>query len=128
MLACIEDVHLEGPKASGGRQKTYAIEMKDLYHQAEGSTLEPGSDVHGEDQSSPDANSSHSQGQGGPNSSSDENSLVCIRKTIRSKLLLGNQQAKVFHSSSLFMAIGNNPQVDPPCPDHVDSVQLGVTS
>ncbi|EHB03928.1 E3 ubiquitin-protein ligase RNF133 [Heterocephalus glaber] len=46
------DLHLEGPKASGGRQKIFTGEMKDFCHQAEGSTLEPGSDVHGEDQSS----------------------------------------------------------------------------
>ncbi|KFO29930.1 hypothetical protein H920_08669 [Fukomys damarensis] len=61
-------------------------------------------------------------------SSSDENSLVHVRKTICSKLLLENQQAKIFLPSSLFMAIGNNLQVDPPHPDHADSVQLGVTS
>ncbi|KFO27046.1 hypothetical protein H920_11553 [Fukomys damarensis] len=61
-----EDLHLEGPKASGGSQKIYAGEMKDLCHQAEVSTLEPGSDAHGKDQSSPDESSSHSQQQQGP--------------------------------------------------------------
>ncbi|XP_021115052.1 BEN domain-containing protein 6 isoform X1 [Heterocephalus glaber] len=60
MLVYIEDVHLKGPKASGKRQKTYASGGKDLCHQAEGSTLEPGSDAHDEGQSSPDENSSHS--------------------------------------------------------------------
>ncbi|KFO34240.1 Solute carrier family 35 member F3, partial [Fukomys damarensis] len=62
-----------------------------------------------------------------PSSSSDENSLVRIRKNIRNKLLLENQQAKTFLPSPLFMAIGNSLQVDPPHPDHADSVQLGVT-
>ncbi|EHB01313.1 hypothetical protein GW7_00137 [Heterocephalus glaber] len=62
-----------------------------------------------------------------PSTSNDENSLVCIRKTICSKLLLENQQAKIVPSSSLFMAIGNNLQVNLPHPDQADSVQLGDT-
>ncbi|KFO37544.1 hypothetical protein H920_01029 [Fukomys damarensis] len=45
-----------------------------------------------------------------PSSSSNENSLVRIRKTIYRELLLENQQAKIFPFSSLFTAIGNNPQ------------------
>ncbi|KFO26559.1 hypothetical protein H920_11958 [Fukomys damarensis] len=63
VLCCIKDLHLEGPKASGGSQKTCADGVKDLCHQAEASILEPGSDAHGEDQSSQDENSSYSQGQ-----------------------------------------------------------------
>ncbi|EHA99613.1 Suppressor of G2 allele of SKP1-like protein [Heterocephalus glaber] len=43
-------------------------------------------------------------------SSSKENSQVHTRKTIHSKLLLANQQAKIFPSRPLFMAIDNNPQ------------------
>ncbi|KFO38454.1 hypothetical protein H920_00103 [Fukomys damarensis] len=35
--------------------------MKDLCHQPEGSTLEPGSDIHSKGQSSPDESSRHSQ-------------------------------------------------------------------
>ncbi|KFO23449.1 hypothetical protein H920_15021 [Fukomys damarensis] len=49
------------PKCKCGNQKTYANEMKDLCHRAEGFTLEPGSNAHNEDQSSPDENSSHSK-------------------------------------------------------------------
>ncbi|KFO34164.1 hypothetical protein H920_04485 [Fukomys damarensis] len=61
-------------------------------------------------------------------SSSNKNSLVPNRKIIHSKLLLENQQAKIFPCSSLFMAIGNNLRVNPARSDHADSVQLGVTS
>ncbi|KFO21648.1 hypothetical protein H920_16952 [Fukomys damarensis] len=66
MLVDIEDLHPEDAKVSCGSQKTCAREMKDLCHQAEGSTLEPGSDAHGEDQNSPDESSSHSQRQQSP--------------------------------------------------------------
>ncbi|KFO28225.1 hypothetical protein H920_10382 [Fukomys damarensis] len=101
MLIPTDDLHPEGSKASSRSQKTYTGEVKDLCHQAERS-LGLESDAQHEDEE------------------------VCIRKTIRSKLLLENKQPTVFPSSSLFMVIGNNPQVDRPC--HTDSVQLGVTS
>ncbi|KFO33795.1 hypothetical protein H920_04789 [Fukomys damarensis] len=125
----IEDLHLEGPKPSGGSQKIHAHEMRDLCHQAEGSTSEPGSDAHSKGQSSPNKMKAAAIPSDSeiPSSSSDKNSIIRIRKTIRSKLLLENQQAKIFPSSFLFMAIGNSPQVGPPCPDHTDSVQLGVS-
>ncbi|KFO24849.1 hypothetical protein H920_13759 [Fukomys damarensis] len=47
----------------------------------------------------------------GPSSSSKKNSPVHIRKTIRSKLLLENQQAEIFLLRSLFMPVGNSLQV-----------------
>ncbi|KFO26046.1 hypothetical protein H920_12607 [Fukomys damarensis] len=102
--------------------------MKDLCRQAEGTTLEPGNDAHGEDRSSPDKTAFVPSDSEALRSFSNENSLVHIRKSIHSRLLLENQQAKIFPSSSPFMAIGSNLQVDPPRPDHADSVQLGVTS
>ncbi|KFO27816.1 hypothetical protein H920_10831 [Fukomys damarensis] len=103
----IEDLHREGPTTSGGSQKIYAREMRDPCHQAEGSTLEPGGDtvkIRAPTMKAADI----PRDSEGLHSSSDENSLVHIRKTMCSKLLLENQQAKVFPSSSLFMAIGNN--------------------
>ncbi|KFO25642.1 hypothetical protein H920_12981 [Fukomys damarensis] len=115
------------PNASG--QKIYASEIKDLYNQPDGSILKLESDAHGKDQSYLMKAAAIPRDSELPSSSSsNENSLVCIRKTICNKLLLENQQAKIFHSSSLFMAIGNNLQVDPPCPDNTDSVQMGITS
>ncbi|EHB03970.1 Engulfment and cell motility protein 1 [Heterocephalus glaber] len=104
------NLHLKVPKANSRSQKTYSSEVKDLCHQAEGSTLEPGSDAHSEDQSSPDRTAAIPRDSEAPSSSSNENSLVCIRKTICSGVLLENQQAKSFLSSSLFMAIGNSLQ------------------
>ncbi|KFO24151.1 Coxsackievirus and adenovirus receptor like protein [Fukomys damarensis] len=60
-------------------------------------------------------------------SSSDENSVVHMRKTICIKLL-ENQQAKIFPTGSLCIAIDNYTQVDPSCPDHPDSFQLSITN
>ncbi|KFO32736.1 hypothetical protein H920_05905 [Fukomys damarensis] len=58
MLVHIKDLHLQGSKAGGGSQKTCANGVKDL--QTEGPALEPESDTHGEDESSPGENNSHS--------------------------------------------------------------------
>ncbi|KFO29187.1 hypothetical protein H920_09427 [Fukomys damarensis] len=52
--ATTEDLYLGRPEISGRRQKIYTGEMKDLCHQAEGSTLGPGSDAHSKHQSSLD--------------------------------------------------------------------------
>ncbi|KFO26557.1 hypothetical protein H920_11956 [Fukomys damarensis] len=118
----IEDLYLEGPEASGGSQEISSGEMKDLCNQAEGSTLSQEVMLMVKTRDplvKAAANPSDSEV---PSSSSDENSRVHIRKTICSKLLLENQEAHICLPSSPFMAVGNNPQVDPPLP-----VQLGVT-
>ncbi|KFO25403.1 hypothetical protein H920_13164 [Fukomys damarensis] len=55
----IEDLHSEGPKASGRSQKVYVV--KDPHHQAERCALEPESSTEGRGQISSDENSSHPQ-------------------------------------------------------------------
>ncbi|KFO37155.1 hypothetical protein H920_01449 [Fukomys damarensis] len=124
MFVRIEDLHLEGPKASGESQKICTGEMKNL-----SSTLFR--DPHWSQEvmltvkiRAPLMKAAAILNDSEVLSSSDENRLVRIRKTICSKLLLENQQATIFPLRSLFMAIRNNPQVDPPHPDHNDSVQL----
>ncbi|KFO31735.1 hypothetical protein H920_06934 [Fukomys damarensis] len=103
--------------------------MKNLCHQAEGSTLEPETDTHSKDQSSPDESSSAILRDTKVLSiSSDENSLIQIRKTMHSKLLRENRKAQNFLCSSLFTAIGNNLPVHHPCADYTDSFQLGIIS
>ncbi|KFO34058.1 hypothetical protein H920_04542 [Fukomys damarensis] len=81
----------EDPKTSSGSQKAYAGRVKYLCHQAEASTLEPGSHAHGEDQGFLDENSSNFQRQREPELPNNENSQVRIRKTSHSKLLPENQ-------------------------------------
>ncbi|EHB05833.1 hypothetical protein GW7_18443 [Heterocephalus glaber] len=103
VLVCMEDLHTEGPRVSGGSQKTCAGGVKDLCHQAKGSILEPGSGAQGEDQSSLMRTAAIPSDSEALSSCSDENSQVCIRKTKCSKLLLENQQPQIFPSSSLFM-------------------------
>ncbi|KFO29679.1 hypothetical protein H920_08834 [Fukomys damarensis] len=118
MLVCIEDLNLEGPKASGGSQKIYAREMKlrDPHWSQEVMLMVK--------VKAPLMKAAAIPNNEVLSSSSDKNSLIRIRKTSHSELLLENQQAMNFFPSSLFMAIGNNLQEDPPCPDHAAPVQV----
>ncbi|KFO32142.1 hypothetical protein H920_06478 [Fukomys damarensis] len=100
--------------------------MTDLCHQAEGTSLESEMMPTVKIRAPLTETAAIPSGSETLSSSSNENSLLYIRKTISSKLLLENQQANSFPSSSPFMAIGNNLQVGPLCPDHADSVQLGT--
>ncbi|KFO30028.1 hypothetical protein H920_08538 [Fukomys damarensis] len=100
-----EDLNPEGPKAWGRSQKICTGGVKELCHQAEGSTLEPGSDAHGEDQRSPDRTAAIPSDGEDLSSSSNENSQVHIKKTNHSKLLLANQQPMISPSSYPFMLL-----------------------
>ncbi|EHB08726.1 DEP domain-containing protein 1B [Heterocephalus glaber] len=117
-LRRVQDLHPEGPKASGGSQKTCAGGLKDLCRKAEGCILEPGSDAHGEDQSSPDENSSHSQPQRGPKFlPQGETAKFTSGKPSSASF---SQKIKRPRSSPpvlFFMAIGNNPQIKYPGAD-----------
>lgn len=86
MLVHIEDLRSEDPKASGGNQKTYTSEMKDLCHWAE--------DLHWSLEvmlmvkiRAPLTRTTAFSSDSKASSTSNENSLVHIRKTIHSKLL-----------------------------------------
>ncbi|KFO25118.1 hypothetical protein H920_13501 [Fukomys damarensis] len=122
MLVCIKGSALGRPKDQWQKPENLCNEMKDFRPQNE-----PESDAHSEDESSPDETAAApSDSEALSSKDNDENSLVRIRKAIRSKLLLENQQAQIFPRGSPFMTIGNNLQVDPRCPPHSDSVQLVV--
>ncbi|KFO20303.1 hypothetical protein H920_18310 [Fukomys damarensis] len=77
----------ERPKGQRWKPKACASTVKDLCHQAEGSTLKPENDAHGEDQSPLMRTEAISCENKDPSSPFDENSQVRIRKISYSKLL-----------------------------------------
>ncbi|KFO26157.1 hypothetical protein H920_12462 [Fukomys damarensis] len=78
---------------------------EDLCYQAEGSALEPGSDIHGEDQSSPDENTSHSQQQQGPKLLFLQEQSSSHQRNQLQQTSPKNQHPKIFPFYSLFMML-----------------------